>query len=106
MATSIEKISIETIQFETGNSMVHVSGEVMQDNFRFQTKWILDYTDLNVILAKMRQQMEDAVFDNLFEQVELSNGNSFYSFDSSKLINEQIWLENIFFSHQPKQIRA
>lgn len=106
MTTNFDKISIQSIQFETDSAMVHVCGEAMQDNFRFHTNWLLDFSDLNLILAKMRQQLDDVVFEQLFEQFELGNGNTYYSFDAQKLTGGQIWLEDVFFTRQPKQIRA
>ena len=107
MKTGFNKMEIEKIIFETGDSEVLIHANVYQGNLSYNSQLILNFTDLNVILNKIQEQIEEELeVSNLFDVDKMYNGNLLYTLDSSKKLNNKLFLDSIEFNREIKQIRA
>jgi len=107
MKTGFNKMEIDKIIFETGDSEVLIHADIFQGNLSYTTQLILNFTDLNVILNKIQEQIdEDIDISNLFDIDKMYNGNLLYTLDSSKKLNKKLTIDSIEFNHDVKQIRA
>lgn len=106
MRAIIDKINIESIQFESGYNEVSVFCTMTQGRDTFQSELKIDYSDLNRLLGRMMQMNSEIEMNNWFEEIQLENGESYYSFNSARLGMENVWIEELEFYHPMKQIRA
>ena len=96
MKTGFNKMEIEKIIFETGDSEVLIHANVYQGNLSYNSQLILNFTDLNVILNKIQEQIDEELeVSNLFDVDKMYNGNLLYTLDSSKKLNKKLFLDSI-----------
>ena len=107
MKTGFNKMEIEKITFETGDAEVLIQANVYKGKLSYNSQLILNFTDLNVILNKIQNQMnDDEEISSFFDVDKMYNGNLLYTLDLEKKLQKKILLESVEFNHQIKQIRA
>lgn len=107
MAAIFDKLEIQKIIFETGDSDVFVSANITQGNLSYMTQLIVSYTDLNILINKMQRIVKDDIdISSLFESEKMYNGNLLYTLDIEKKLDSIIELNSFSFDHNIRQIRA
>lgn len=107
MKAKFDKMEVQQIMFETGDSEVLVNANVQQGNLSYHTQLVLNFSDLNVLINKIQQSIcNESDISSMFESEKMYNGNLMYTLDMNKTFNSKILLESMEFEHSIKQIRA
>jgi hypothetical protein len=107
MEAKFDKIQIQKITFETGDSDVLVNANIQQGKLSYDSQLIIGYSDLNLLINKMQQLVnDDQDISEMFESEKMYNGNLMYTLDIEKKIDQNMLIEQVHFNNGFKQIRA
>ena len=107
MNAYFKNLEIHKITFETGDLEVIVDATIQQGSLSYNSELLLNYSDLNLLLNKMQQQVNENIdISSMFEIEKMYNGNLLYSINFEKTNLQTIKIESINFNNNIKQIRA
>lgn len=107
MKATFDKLEIQKIIFETGDSDVLVNANITQGSLSYKTQLVVSYTDLNILINKIQKTIQDDLdISSMFESEKMYNGNLLYTLDIEKKFNSIIELNSFSFDHNIRQIRA
>ncbi|MBN4072785.1 hypothetical protein JYT74_01965 [Crocinitomix catalasitica] len=100
-----EKLIVKEIIYEVGDLGVLASCEVVIQDKKINTQFIISHTDLNRIISRIvatGHGLEVRNHDSFY----MEDGTELISYSFDNLFGEQMVLENFQFVDQVKEIRA
>lgn len=107
MRAEFDKMNVKKIVFETGDVDVMVNATIQQGNLSYESDLILNFSDLNLLINKMQQKVNESIdIAALFESEKMYNGNLLYTLDIERSFESAISIDSMIFNNDIKQIRA
>ena len=105
MNAIFDKLNINYIIVEEGQNQATIDALVVQNNKSFNTRLVLDFTDLNRLFLKLNMQGAAVSISENFSCYQTENGN-LYTLDMSDFGWEGIDINEFTPLHAVRQIRA
>jgi hypothetical protein len=100
-----DKLILHKITYETSSACVTAECELVSQNRKIQTSFLISHTDLNRILSKIIS--EGYEFDsNQLNTVQFEDGTEIVDYQFDQVFGEPIILEEFDFTHAVTEIRA
>ena len=106
MKSILNRINVESIEFETGTNEAFVTCNITQGNDTYRTELIVDHTDINRLIGRLQQLASNTDVMSCFENIDLGDGNLLYSMECNKAGIGDLWIEHVEFGSPLRQIRA
>lgn len=106
MKSILNRINVESIEFETGTNEAFVTCNITQGADTYKTELIVNHTDINRLIGRLQQLASNTDIMSCFENIELGDGNQLYSMECHKAGLGDLWIEHIEFGAPLRQIRA
>lgn len=100
-----DKLILHKITYETNSSCVTAVCELVRQNRKTQTSFLISHTDLNRILAKIISEGYEFDSEQL-NSIQLEDGTEIIDYQFDQLFGEPIMLEKFDFTHIVTEIRA
>ena len=105
MEVLFEKLNINYILLEEGVNEAIVDAVITQNNKKFNTQLVMDFTDFNRLLLKLNNQNAIVSISENFNCYQTEKGN-LYTLDMSEFGWDKINIESFSPLHKIRQIRA
>jgi len=100
-----DKLILHKITYETSSACVTAECELVSQNKKTLTSFLISHTDLNRILSKIIS--EGYEFDaELLNTVQFEDGTEIVDYQFDQIFGEPIILEDFDFTHTVTEIRA
>ncbi|MEO9256888.1 MAG: hypothetical protein ABI207_00825 [Crocinitomicaceae bacterium] len=104
--TLFENVEIKRIQFEEGDNNALLYCVLKQGTSSVETTIVVDFSDLNRLLAKLQDNNDSFDYSTLFDVFASENENNVYESNPSVIEQYNFTLDEITFHHPVRQIRA
>lgn len=98
--------SVNNILFESNDNEVLIKGNLNKGHMNFETEFIINHTQLNIILNVLQSQNNDITVHDAIETEKMYDGETLYSADFTDLEFNKFDLNTISSFEQMRQIRA
>ena len=106
MITLLDKVEIQTIEFQTSYNEVTVTCLVTKGNFKYLNNLILNFSDLNRLIGKIQKTLNINDLFSYFKSTKLDDENDLYYFKNNILENIELPLLELLEFQPLRQIRA
>jgi hypothetical protein len=104
--TLFENVEIKRIQFEEGDTNALLSCILQQGSSEVETTIVVDFSDLNRLLAKLQDKNDSFDYSTLFDVFSSENEKQVFESNASVIEQYNFTLDEIAFHHPVRQIRA
>gem|GEM_PF-2300078 len=104
--TLFENVEIKRIQFEEGDNNALLSCILKQGSSEVETTIVVDFSDLNRLLAKLQDKNDSFDYSTLFDVFSSGEKKQVYESNPSVIEQYNFTLDEIAFHHPVRQIRA
>lgn len=100
-----DKLILHKITYETSSACVTAECELVRQNQKTQTSFLISHTDLNRILSKIISEGYEFDSEQL-NTIQFEDGTEIVDYQFDQLFGEPIILEEFAFTHAVTEIRA
>jgi len=106
MESSIKKLAVASITFESNDPDVLVKGSISIGQLTYPTDFIISHTQLNVLINQLNKQNEHLKFEQLVKTEKMYNDETIYTACLDDSISNQVNMNNLFVNNPVVEIRA
>ncbi len=101
-----QNINLKEITIYSVMNDICVKGTAFQNNLSYETAFMINSTQLNMIINQLQATNEEVEVAAQFQQYPDDQGNSFYSLNLAALNCTNLAFESFLLDRQLRQIRA
>lgn len=99
-------ITISSIIYDMQDTNVLIQAEQRKNHLSFESKFMVSFSELNVILNELQKGNPEMIISDLFVEEKLGQGYIQYFLNGRKLTNSTISISQYLLETPKKQIRA